>query len=366
MSSFRLDPESDLGIAAQIRAKIALLIADEELQPGDRLPSVRTLAQQLRANVNTVRAAYARLEADGLVGTRHGVGTVVQASSDALVPASSGLATNTVAVLVAGLDPFYPPLLRAVEDVADEEGTLVLIADTRDSPALASAIIRRLIARGVDGIIAVSAGSMKRNGDGRGDGNTAPPIVYVDQPTQQGHVLLFNGEQAGYIATRHLADHGHRAIGFVTPPLRWPNTKPIYDGYLRAVNELTGRRAQPLVSEVEEFAIEAGRTGLARLLDSRDPPSAVFASGEVVALGVLQEARARGLAIPGDLALIGYADSPSAALVEPPLTMVAAPAREAGVRAMRMLQSLIAGRKPRPRRIVLDVELVVRASCGSH
>lgn len=367
LSSFRLDPRSDLGIGAQIRAKIALLIADEELQPGDRLPAVRTLADQLGTNVNTVRSAYARLEADGLVQTRHGVGTVVaQASADRLVSGSSRLASNTVAVLIAGLDPFYLSLLRGVEDVAAEEGTLVLIADSRDSPTLASAIIRRLVARGVDGIIAVSAGGMDKNTGGRGNGKATPPIVYVDQPVRRGYVLRFNGEQVGYIATRHLADHGHTAIGFVTPLLAWPNVNEIYEGYLRAFNELAERPAQPLVAEIEGFSVEAGRRGLARLLDSPAPPSAVFASGEVVALGVLQEARARGLAVPGDLALIGYADSPSAAVAEPPLTMVAAPAREIGVRAMQTLQSLIAGKKPRPQRTVLDVELVVRASCGSH
>jgi DNA-binding LacI/PurR family transcriptional regulator len=369
LSSFRLDAQSDLGLGGQIRAKIALLVADGELQPGDRLPSVRTLADQLGTNVNTVRAAYARLEADGLVRTRHGVGTVVvPASADRLVPGSSRLASNTVAVLIAGLDPFYLSLLRAIEDVATEQGTLVLIADTRDSSALAAKIIRRLIARGVDGIVAVSAGGM--DGDigrrQRGKGNPMPPIVYVDQPDRNGYVLLFDGERAGYVATRHLQDHGHKAIGLVTAPLSWPNAKEIYDGHLRAIDEAGGSRAHALVSEVEAFTVEAGRSGLGRLLDSPHPPSAVFATGEVLALGVLREARARGLFVPRDLAIIGYTDSPSAALAEPPLTMVSVPAREIGIQAMRTLQALMAGKKPRPRRAVLDIELIVRASCGPH
>ena len=364
LSSFRLDPQSDLGIGGQIRAKIGLLIADEELRPGDRLPSVRALAEQLRTNVNTIRSAYARLEADGLVQTRHGVGTtVIKANADRLVPGSSRLASNTVAVLIAGLDPFYLPLLRGVEDAADEQGTLVLIADTRDSSTFASAIRRRLIARGVDGIIAVSVGGIDQHARGRGDGKRTTPIVYVDEPSRHGYAFLFDGDQAGYIATRHLLDHGHNAIGLVTPPLRWSNVNEVQKGYLRALDE---RRAPHLVAEVEDFAVEAGRTGMAQLLDSGDPPSAVFASAEVLAFGASLEARARGLAIPEDLALIGYADSPLAALADPPLTMVSVPSREAGVLAMQTLQSLIAGGKPRIRRTVLDVELVVRASCGSH
>jgi DNA-binding LacI/PurR family transcriptional regulator len=92
----------------------------------------------------------------------------------------------------------------------------------------------------------------------------------------------------------------------------------------------------------------------------------VFAAGEVLTLGVVQEARARALDVPSQLAVIGYADSPAATLIEPPLTMVSVPADRAGALAMRTLRDLIVGTKPSPQRIVLDTELVVRASCGSH
>jgi ABC-type sugar transport system substrate-binding protein len=66
------------------------------------------------------------------------------------VPVSGGrLGTDTVGVVIAGLNPFYLPLLTGIEEVAAEQGTLVLIADSHDSEVLASAVIRRLIARGV-------------------------------------------------------------------------------------------------------------------------------------------------------------------------------------------------------------------------
>jgi DNA-binding transcriptional regulator YhcF (GntR family) len=103
LSSFRLDPASGIGIAGQIQARIALLVADGELNPGARLPSVRDLAHQLGTNVNTVRAACARLAADGLVQTRHGVGTLVlPASADRLARGLPRLVSNTVVVLIAG------------------------------------------------------------------------------------------------------------------------------------------------------------------------------------------------------------------------------------------------------------------------
>ena len=331
---------------------------------------MRDLAAQLDVNVNTIRAAYAELERDGLVRTRHGVGTVVLAAPPGRLPAGvRPLGVNTVAVLIGGLNPFYLALLRGVEDVAAEQGTLVLIVDTRDSPLVAEAMLRRLIPRGVDGIIAVSVGGVDEESafETRGiDEGRLPPIVYVDQPDRKGHVLLFDGHAGGYTATHHLREHGHDRIGIITAPRSWPNVHEVYNGYIDALRD-TGRQLDPdLVAEVDAFTIETGRRGLAHLLEQREPPSAVFAAGEVLALGALQEAHARQLDVPAQLALCGYTDSSTATLVQPPLTMVSVPAQEIGIRAMRRLADLVQGKTPRPRRTTLPVELILRGSCGHH
>jgi LacI family transcriptional regulator, repressor for deo operon, udp, cdd, tsx, nupC, and nupG len=359
LSSLSIDPRSDLGIAAQIRARIAFLAAEGELAPGERLPTVRALAAQLGVNVNTIRSAYAKLEADGLVRTRHGVGTVVL--SGRVASSALPLGTNTVAVLIGGLNPFYLPLIGGIEDAAAEEGTLVVVSDTRDSLAVAERAVGRLIARGVDGIIAVSVGHVERETQGR-----VPPIVYVDQPHRTGHVLLFDGRGAGYAATHHLREHGHERIGIVTAPLAWPNVREVYEGYVEALEETGLRPSETLLAETSAFDIEAAGQALARLLDGPEPPTAVFAVDETLALGVLQEAKARGLNVPSDLAVAGYTDSPTAALVDPPLTMVSVPTREIGFRAMEILSKLMRGKKPRPRRTILGTELIVRQSCGAH
>lgn len=350
-------------MVGQIRAQLTLLIADGRIEPGTRLPPVRTLAERFDVTVNTVRAAYARLEEDGLVATRHGVGTVVQPlDAGTLKRGAPPYLSNTVGVLIAGLDPFYLELLRGIESKADEQGTLVLIVDTRDSPARAAASIRQLTARGTQGIIAVSVG-----GPAPGTSETAlPPIVYVDQPDRDGHAILFDTEQAGYDATRHLIDHGHRRIGFVTCPIEWANQGELFDGYRRALREAGVKVDQSPPSIVPNFMVADGRRGLTQLLEAGRAPTAVVTSGAMLAVGILQEARARGIDVPGDLAVIGYADVDVTRATHPALTMVTLPTFDIGVAAMSALQRLIAGMPVEPPRARFAGTLDIRESCGLH
>jgi DNA-binding LacI/PurR family transcriptional regulator len=322
-------------------------------------------------SVNTVRSAYARLEADGLVNTRHGAATTVLATT----PTSFGhrpslFGSQTVGVLIAGLDPFYVPLLAGIDEVAGRSGLLVLLADAKDSPERAAVMIRRLMARGVDGLIAVSVGGIDQPAEAalspRAAAAALPPIVYVDQPDRSIHSLMFDAEQGGYLATRHLADHGHERVAMLTAPVRYPNMSVLHDGYRRALSTAGTQPLEPLVIEVSGFGLDEGRTGLDRLLESGPQPTAVFAASANLALGVIDQARSRGVRVPDDLAVVGYADTDAARLVEPPLTMVSAPAREIGFRAMATLQRLMAGEPVTKERVMLEVDLTVRSSCGRH
>lgn len=358
-----LDPSSDMTIVGQIRAQLMLLIADGRLQPGTRLPAVRTLAQSLDVNVNTVRAAYARLEEDGLVATRHGVGTVVQpTASGTLRSGAAGSLSNTVGVLIAGLDPFYLDLLRGIESRAEVHGTLVLIVAVHDSPTRARAAIRQLAARGAEGIIAASIGGPEKGTLA----SSLPPIVYVDQPDKTGEVLLFDAERAGYDATRHLLDHGHSRIGLVSAPLEFPNQGELFEGYRRALLEGGLDVEGTALAIVDDFDVASGRRGLGQLLQQDDRPTAVITSSAMLAVGVLEEARQRGLDVPDDLAIVGYADVDVTRSTHPPLTMVSLPTFDVGVAAMGALQRMIAGELKKPERVMFDGTLEIRESCGHH
>ena len=367
LSRLRLFPGADLTLAGQLRYRLGLMIADGELDPGSPLPSVRALSRRLGVSVNTVRTAYGRLHADGLVEVRQGAGTRVARTlrpDSAMAPARFG--SNAVGVIMAGLDPFYLPVLEGVEDVAARHGMLVVVATALDSPVRGSLMARRLVARGVDGLIALSVGPPPDVLGGEGPGSGVPPIVYVDRPGMGDHSLVFDAERGARLATAHLVDHGHRLIAMLTPPLEFPNVRPLHDGYARALHDAGLARASELVVEVPDFTAEAGQDGARRLFDLPDPPSGVFAASGLIAIGLLEGARAAGVRVPEDLAVVGYPDIQAAPWVQPPLTMVAVPAREAGARAMDTLVRLIAGESIPGGEVVLEVKLVIRESCGIH
>ena len=95
---------------------------------------------------------------------------------------------------------------------------------------------RRLVARGVDGIIEVSVGDLPDHQPGY-DSTRLPPIVYIDQPDRQGYSLAFDAPAAGHAATHHLVEHGHARIGLITAPLSWPNVAELHRGYVKALVE---------------------------------------------------------------------------------------------------------------------------------
>ncbi len=355
-----VDADAPLPLVTQLRQQLAWLIASGQVQAGERLPPVREVAAHLGINRNTVRAAYGRLEADGLVTLRQGRGSVVL-PQEAWRPVRSprSMPTFTVGVLVPGLNPFYTPFLRGIEETARDTPWLPLVCYTHDELPLASRYLDQLIAKQVDGLIVATALPDTQNA-----GENLPPVVYVDEPSTPGYAVLLDSEQAGFLATQHLLEHGHRRIGWISGPLEYPTVRECYAGYERALRSAGLRLDAACATQEPEFSIEAGRRAAQRLLQLPRPPSAIFGSADLLAIGAMQAIEQHGLRVPEDVAVVGYNDIDLAALVKPALTTVAAPSHEMGVAAMRMLMELMAGGKPKRRRVRLPTKLIVRQSCG--
>lgn len=359
-----IDPQSNLPIFAQLRQQITWLIASGKLKPGDRLPTIRELAEQIGVHMHTVRQAYHSLEADGLVETRPSRGTRVKPFElDKLVTTESASPSHTIGVLIPNIYTFYDPFISGVEEIARRSGYMIIVSITRDSAELTRQSVGQLIAKKVDGIIAASpvADTFKRQLPISPD---SPPIVYVDAPQFPTHSVLLDLENAGFLAARHLVEHGHKRIAFITAPLTWPNFLDTYKGFQRALAASNLTVEPDSVIETPSFSLEDGYQAGLRLLAMNKPPKAVFVSGDLMAAGVVRALKENGKRIPQDFAVISKDNIELAALMDPPLTTVNLPSYQMGVEAMNMLTRLISKKRLDKKRVILESELVVRKSCG--
>jgi len=358
--NLQIDSNASLPIVAQIQQQITWLIVSGKLKTGDSLPPIRELAEQLGVHMHTIRFTYQRLESEGLVSIRRGRGTIILEKDKKLLRHTDRkIQSNTIGVLIPGLNPFYLPLLRGIEDAVRDIPALLLISNTHDNPLIAETTLQQMVAKDVDGLILVSTGFgwAETNAD-------YPPIIFIDEPMVRKHVIQFDSEDAGYQATKHLIDHGHTEIALITPPVIIPQAQSVHRGYLKALEEVGIPPDEKWVIEVPDFKSSSANHAMQKRLDTGETPKAIFAIADNLAVGVLKAIREYGLQVPQDIALVGYNDIEIAGLLDPPLTTVSLPSYQAGVQAVKSLKLLSAGMKISPSQLILETHLVIRQSCG--
>jgi len=367
-SQIRVDPALPATLAQQVREQLTWLVARGVVAAGDELPSVRSLAAGLGINYHTVRSAYRRLEADGLVETRPGRRSrIARFDPWHLWPPETAARTHLVGFVVPSLGPFYVELLEGAMDAARRAGILLVVATTGDDQAVALRSIAQLAAKGADGVAVVShdISNLVTGGEEVASGRLLP-LVAVDRPGSLDLSVEADLEGAGYLAARHLVEDGHREISLVTHEAPLSNVVPIEAGYRRALAEAGLPADERHILRVGSWGLEAGAAAADRLLAGAGRPTALLAIADLLAIGAMRRLRRAGLLAPGDVAVVGIDDSPLAALVDPPLTSVALPARAMGARAVATLQGAWGDAAPAPTRSVLGVRLTIRDSCGPH
>ena len=191
------------------------------------------------------------------------------------------------------------------------------------------------------------------------------PFVLIDHQGLEGGApaVVATNYRGAYAATRYLIQLGHRRIGFITGNLSVAAARDRLAGFRQALSDHSIDADAELVQEGDFFHPRA-HARAQRLLRLDPPPTAIFASNDVSAFGVMEAAREHGFEIPRDLSVIGFDDLPQSSYMHPPLTTVRQPLEEMGRVAARLLLATIRDPQRAPERIELPTELVVRASCA--
>jgi len=172
-------------------------------------------------------------------------------------------------------------------------------------------------------------------------------------------------ESGGYEATRHLVGLGHEIIGCVSGPQGASNSDERVAGYRRALTE-SGLEVNEILIRPSDWTIAGSALAAKELLSLKMVPTAVFLTSDACALGVFEVLATSGRMVPADIAIVGFDDTLLAAHLRVPLTTVKQPIGELAKACVELLfQQLEHGGDIEPRSVELDVELIVRESCGS-
>jgi LacI family transcriptional regulator, repressor for deo operon, udp, cdd, tsx, nupC, and nupG len=164
-------------------------------------------------------------------------------------------------------------------------------------------------------------------------------------------------------ATEHLIKLGHRRIAHLSGPMNIILSRDRLRGYQQAMMQYE-LDIDPVLIQEGDFSYERGYHLTLKLLALENPPTAIFAANDEMAIGAIKAIRDCSLRVPEDIAVVGFDDIQIASIFEPNLTTISQPMFEIGEKSMNLLLRLMEGKELDKRQFVLDDRLIVRDSCG--
>ncbi|MGB7116171.1 MAG: LacI family DNA-binding transcriptional regulator [Anaerolineales bacterium] len=270
--------------------------------------------------------------------------------------------TLTVGVILPdSANPFFAEVARGVEDTSFMNGYSVILCNTDSNLEKERIYTDVLVKKQVDGILFIAAGLSTENIQSLLDREM--PLVIVDRQVPEVNVdcVLTNNRQGGYLAAHHLINLGHRRIGCIVGPENIRSSLERLTGYQEAIHEAGLPFDETLIVK-GDFQYESGYEAAQRLLTIGDPPSAIFAFNDLMAVGALSYALEKGYPVPAGLSVVGFDDVRLAVYANPPITTVMQPKYEIGELATQILLERMKNPETYPRQRMLETRLVVRKS----
>ncbi|WKE65825.1 substrate-binding domain-containing protein [Gallaecimonas kandeliae] len=271
--------------------------------------------------------------------------------------------TRTLGMLVTtSTNPFFAEVIRGVEETCAEQGYTLILCNSGGETERQQASLRMLIEKRVDGILVMLSEDASELYNLLGTHPELPQVL-MEWGDTQGDIYRIqdNAEQGGYLATRHLIDKGHKAIGCITGPADKSLTVERLAGYRRAMKE-AGLKENPAWIIAGDFEPEGGHAAMEQLLKLKDKPTALFVFSDPMALGAISAAHQAGVRVPDDLSVIGYDDVPMANFFSPPLTTIHQPKYRLGQKAAKILLAKVNKEESDSKVLTLHPELIERSS----
>jgi DNA-binding LacI/PurR family transcriptional regulator len=273
----------------------------------------------------------------------------------------------TIGIIVPEfINSFFPYVIIGAQEIANPAGYHVLICQSNESYETEIANTNVLMASRVDGILASLTGSTPDINHFKKFERGGIPVVYFNRVNADTSVpkVIVDDYEGAYKGVVHLIENGCKRIAHIAGPLSLQTSQNRMKGYLEALMHHGMEIDESLIVRFDlknENASECAN----QLLNLDNPPDGLFAVNDPAGIATLLVAKERGIKIPEDLAVVGFSNEPTSALIEPGLTTLAQPMNEIGRTAVDLLFHYINLPRtecPVPETRILKTELIVRAS----
>jgi LacI family transcriptional regulator len=266
--------------------------------------------------------------------------------------------TNTIGLLLPDLHgEFFSEVIRGIDGETRRSGYHLIVSGFHSDQDEMSAVLGAMRGR-VDGLIVMSPD--REAATLWGQLPLGVPTVLLNSMGDKVRTITIDNYGGAAAMVRHLRALGHRRIAFIRGPEQNADASERRRGFREAAGETA-------VEEMPgDFSEQAGYAAARRLLGLPEPPDAIFAANDAMAIGALSALREAGVVVPDQIALAGFDDIPIARFVTPPLTTVNVAIAELGRRAFELLEQRLHDPMHELQNHVLPTTLVIWASCGAR
>ena len=268
--------------------------------------------------------------------------------------------SRTIGLIIPTItNSIYAASTQSIQHTAQAAGYTVLLGVSEFSPRMEADLAQRLLERRVDGLI-LTGGNHDQSLIEKMQTNGVPFLItWKLMRAKDWPSVSFDNYKAAWSAVEFLVSLGHRRVGLICGRTdvndRALDRRQAFEDCLKR----HGLAVDPSLIYERDFEMEEGASAMSAMLDTPEPPTAVFCANDIQAIGALSQCRERGLSVPGDISIIGFDDLPVTSYTRPKLTTVRVPAHDMGRRAAEIMIASIERQIPL-QSVELNTELIAR------
>jgi LacI family transcriptional regulator len=274
--------------------------------------------------------------------------------------------SRTLGLIISDItNPFFPDLVKSVQERALELGYDVVILNTNYEPDRDARYVQRLLELQVRGVMILTTemdlSVIERLSSRR------ISVVFLDIGKVGPHTsnIRVNYERGVHQAVKHLLELGHRQIAFIGGPEHFKSAQFRLEAFLRTMKKhRDSLHTEPVICK-GDFKLESGQEAVKEILSLKNRPTGIIAANDLMAMGALRELARAGLQVPKDISVIGCDDTWLAKLTDPQLTTIVIPRAEIGAAAVEAVLHANSEEGRSGREIKIHTRLLVRGSTGT-